>query len=127
MRKETDRIVQFLKNPTQTAVHVVTLSASMSCQEAVQLADALRHRAQVPLGLLICNRVPVTPPEGVIPAGEPEWSGFLTAEVERARAQHERLQATAIETQLERIDCPEFPGAGRAVVAHLAEHFRALR
>jgi anion-transporting ArsA/GET3 family ATPase len=127
MRKETQRIVKFLADPNQTAVHVVTLTASMSCREAVQLADALRQRAQMPVGLLVCNRVPDQPPTGVIPEGDSDWSEFMTTEVERARAEHERLAAAERDSKLERIDCPEFPGAGRAVVGRLAEHFRSLR
>jgi anion-transporting ArsA/GET3 family ATPase len=127
MRKETQRIVEFLADPNQTAVHVVTLTASMSCREAVQLADALRQRAQMPVGLLVCNRVPDQPPSGVIPEGDSDWSQFMTTEVERARTEHERLAVAERDSKLERIDCPEFPGAGRAVVDRLAEHFRSLR
>ena len=97
----------------------------MSCRESVQLAAALKERAQVPLGFMWCNRVPSCPPEGEIPPAEGAWSEFMRVEVERARADHDRLNAAVAQSGLDRIDLPEFPGVGRAVVSRLAEHLRA--
>ncbi len=125
MRRDTEAIVNLLRNPEQTQVHVVTLASSMSCRESVQLAAALKNRAQVPLGFLWCNRVPSVPPEGDLPPARGEWAAFLRTEVDRARADHERLNSAVDQSGLKRIDLPEFPGTGRAVVARLAEHLRA--
>ena len=127
MRRDTESIVNLLRDPEKTQVHVVTLASSMSCRESVQLASALKERAQVPLGFMWCNRVPPCPPEGEVPPAEGAWSEFIRVEVERARADHDRLNAAVHQSGLDRIDLPEFPGVGRAVVSRLAEYLRARR
>lgn len=126
MRRDTQAIVELLRDPTQTRVHVVTLTTSMSCRESVQLAQALRDRAEVPLGALWCNRVPPQPPDDEQPALEGDWGAFVAREAEQARTEHERLAETASSSQLERIDLPEFPGRGGEVVRQLAATIREL-
>ena len=125
MRRDTEAIVDLLRDPKLTQVHVVTLASSMSCRESVQLAEALKTRAQVPLGFLWCNRVPTFPPEGDLPPADGAWGDFMRSEVDRVRADHERLNAAVDQSGLKRIDLPEFPGTGRAVVTCLADHLRA--
>jgi anion-transporting ArsA/GET3 family ATPase len=123
MRRETANILSFLRNPKTTRVHVVTLPASMSCRESVQLAAALRQRAEMHLGLLICNRTLPVAPKGEPEAAQGAWAEFLSAEANAARREHDRLTRTAEESNLPRFDLPELPGNGRAVVAAMAERF----
>ncbi len=123
MRRDTEKIVSFLRDPQTTRVHVVTLPASMSCRESVQLADALRVRAKVHPGLLICNRSLPAPPDGQPESAQGDWADFLDGEAALARRQHERLARAASESELPRFDLPELPGNGRAVVNAMADYF----
>jgi anion-transporting ArsA/GET3 family ATPase len=120
MRRDTGKIVEMLGDPGRTAVHVVTLATALSCSEAVDLAAALRQRAAVPLGLLICNRTVPVPPAGDPPPGAPNWAQFIAREVASGRSQRALLERTAKTVQLPMLELPEIAGGGRIVVEALA-------
>ena len=120
MRRDCGRILNLLRDPTMTRVHVVTLPAAMACNEAAELSEALRSRAEAPMGMLICNRVQSMPPEGEVPAAEADWRAFMEVEAERTRRHHHLLGATEARTGMPRLDLPERPGSGPRVVEALS-------
>jgi anion-transporting ArsA/GET3 family ATPase len=127
MRRDTAAVMEFLRDPALTRVHVVSLPSAMSCRESLQLADALRERTQVSLGLFIGNRALPQAPQDEPREASGAWRHFLVSEAERSRSEQRRLCETATEIGVPRVDVPEFPGDGPAVVREMAAYFRGLK
>jgi hypothetical protein len=62
MHRETQSIVEWLRDPDATRVHLVTQATDMSCREAEQLARALRAKVGIEPACLWVNRAPLPPP-----------------------------------------------------------------
>jgi anion-transporting ArsA/GET3 family ATPase len=57
VRNQTDWMVDLLSNPSLTALNVVTAPEEMPVNETIELVARAREQLQVPLGVVIVNRV----------------------------------------------------------------------
>jgi anion-transporting ArsA/GET3 family ATPase len=57
VRQEAGRVHALLADPTQTAVHLVTTAEEMPVTETVETYETLRDELQLPVGMLVVNRV----------------------------------------------------------------------
>lgn len=57
IRNQTDWMVELLRDPALTALNVVTSPEEMPVNEAIELVAAAREQLDVPLGVVVVNRV----------------------------------------------------------------------
>ena len=57
VRNQTDWMVQLLSDPALTALNVVTAPEEMPVNETIELVARAREELNVPLGVVIVNRV----------------------------------------------------------------------
>jgi anion-transporting ArsA/GET3 family ATPase len=57
IRNQTDWMVELLRDPTLTALNVVTSPEEMPVNETIELVAAAREQLDVPLGVVVVNRV----------------------------------------------------------------------
>jgi anion-transporting ArsA/GET3 family ATPase len=57
IRRQADWLVQMLRNPKRSRVHLVTLAEEMPVSETLETAEALRTRFKIPAGAVIANAV----------------------------------------------------------------------
>jgi len=57
IRNQTDWMVELLRDPTLTALNVVTSPEEMPVNETIELVAAAREQPDVPLGVVVVNRV----------------------------------------------------------------------
>jgi hypothetical protein len=69
MRRETEIIIKWLRDPAATRLHLVTLATDMSCREVEQLGRDLRAKVGIEPACLWVNRAPLPPPDGADPEG----------------------------------------------------------
>lgn len=57
IRSQTDWMVEILSDPAITALHVVTTPEEMPVRETIDLVGRVREQLDVPLGIVVVNRV----------------------------------------------------------------------
>jgi len=57
IRNQTDWMIELLRDPALTALNVVTSPEEMPVNEAIELVAAAREQLDVPLGVVVVNRV----------------------------------------------------------------------
>ena len=57
IKRQTDWLVQMLRDPARTRVHLVTLAEEMPVAETLETAHALSQRLQIPAGVTFANAV----------------------------------------------------------------------
>ncbi len=55
--KESKRLVELLRDPKRTAVHLVTIAEEMPVNETIEMYERLRSELDMPAGYLIVNRL----------------------------------------------------------------------
>jgi anion-transporting ArsA/GET3 family ATPase len=61
LRRMMRGVTSLLSDPETTALHIVTLPASLVVQETLELWNGLRSEHSVPLGAIFVNRMPEAP------------------------------------------------------------------
>lgn len=68
VHRETSKILELLRDPDRTAVHVVATPESMPLVEAAEIVAKLRGELALPLGTVFVNRCKPSPPDGAAEA-----------------------------------------------------------
>jgi anion-transporting ArsA/GET3 family ATPase len=85
VRRESEKIARLLRDPTQTAIHVVTLAEHMPLCEAEAIVTSLRADPALPIRSLLVNRCLVPSPPGADDAATRMTTMAVGAPLEQAR------------------------------------------
>jgi anion-transporting ArsA/GET3 family ATPase len=138
LRRDAERAWRMFTDPDETAVVVVTLPEELPVTETLELVNAVKHKLELPLGMLVVNAVlePLfSEAEGVSLAdvetlGKPANGAESAVQAAARRAAQERRQAASLTrlfagTDLPRVVLPYIfeNAATPQAIAGLSAHF----